>query len=200
MPFDAEFQTVTINELKAPALSYLDLVKAQQNITANLYGSMPPPMMVEPGGSVQGCTCSSCERTRIEMRKPLSPSVKARDIALLKAARERINRGWCRGAVVYGNKVCAMGALLFAMRGGDTTFAGVAMGEEAELNRLANYLPGMGHIGALVSFNDSPGRRKEEVLNLFDVGIARLERGALEPPRYPGPTRINSAAWTGIDL
>lgn len=92
-------------------------------------------------------------------------------IVNLKKARQLIaERGWIQGAGGDLDRgVCAYSAVYFAKGESYATFA-----EEIQLART---LPdsNFSTLSKIITFNDTEGRTKEEVLKLFDDTIARLE-------------------------
>lgn len=105
-----------------------------------------------------------------------------RELELLKAARAKIELGWCQNANArdkYGDDVspnypeavqwCIIGATL------------AVAGNVAVVSRMQDMLKlsaGIGDVpftNSLSWFNDKPGRTKYQVLALFDEAIGRVE-------------------------
>ncbi len=84
-------------------------------------------------------------------------------VRVLRAARERIERGWCQGTGLdeRGN-VCALAALGGQFRDGQTMFADRAM------RLLRDAIGGR----CVPEWNDAPGRTKSDVLAAYDRAIA----------------------------
>lgn len=89
-------------------------------------------------------------------------------VEVLKAARERIERGWCQGtAAIFANDGleptawCAIGAISWSTKTEGT--CGLAV------DALKSYID-----GPLSDWNDAEGRTQFDVLNLFDKAIGEL--------------------------
>lgn len=88
-------------------------------------------------------------------------------VEVLKAARGRIEKGWCQGIgrIVNDNGIaiawCAVGA---------TAQGQEDLGADADL-----YLECVIGTHAITSWNDAPGRTQAEVIAAFDKAIALAE-------------------------
>jgi hypothetical protein len=92
-------------------------------------------------------------------------------LEILKAARDKILRGWCQGRMSEaGYKYCALGAL-YAI---DCTQGRLGRSPRAEaINLVSKSLPAEGK--SLSHWNDVAGRTQAEVIDLFDRAIAAEE-------------------------
>lgn len=87
----------------------------------------------------------------------------------LRLGRERVAKGWCQGAFSDGERVCAVGAIIYGGPSGQDTVVGEAW---QVLDGAAFAIGARG----VMTHNDTPGRTQEEVVALFDKAIAlRLE-------------------------
>jgi hypothetical protein len=111
----------------------------------------------------------------IEMEKiKMSKKEKIKSIKMLRKASELLKEvGWCQGSyhkvqngVVVGH--CMLGAIGEAKLSFDSDYyARVA---------VANYLKEKGHSASIATFNDTVGRKKREVLDVFRFTANRLEK------------------------
>jgi len=95
-------------------------------------------------------------------------------ISIFTGAKEIVAEGWCQGNycnVIHGRRCfCAVGAMITASR---------RLGEDVdETDKALQALTG--HAQATrgmttVAFNDTPGRKVEEIIQLFDELIAKGE-------------------------
>jgi hypothetical protein len=101
----------------------------------------------------------------------------AETVELLKAAKVVLNDyGWIQGDT--GNRhvgFCALGAVREAATGQDFGIAAMILRPNAydalvDASRSEALVP-------VSTFNDTPGRTKDEVLALFDRAIAQVESG-----------------------
>jgi len=99
---------------------------------------------------------------------------------VLKKGRSRIEQGWGQRKLLdkYGN-YCIVGAidyiddLGYAPDGRPSHAAGMLLALAADLNLSL----GKGLVGPLASWNDTPSRKKEEVLQVFDRAIVKSMEG-----------------------
>lgn len=129
------------------------------------------------------------------------------DLILLKRARNRVAYAWCQRNAYdpHTDGVCFLAALLCAVQ--DLHHPRPHTGiDEAHLERLVRHLGAPFHnIGDVISFNDYPGRKKEEILAILDAAIIRLEW--MKPNKskpisiptnyYAGIPGEGAAAWPG---
>lgn len=91
----------------------------------------------------------------------------------LRAARALVERGWFKGWLTDGQRVCAVGALNIACNG---SAAGIPLDDWERRDAAAALL--RQHLTQEIAyFNDDPETTKQDVLNLFDKALADL--GAL---------------------
>jgi hypothetical protein len=81
-------------------------------------------------------------------------------VTILRAARERIERGWCQGIGSIGHSFCALVAL-------STLFAP----EDALDNEPLRLLRKAVGQERIIEWNDAPGRTKADVLEAFSRAI-----------------------------
>lgn len=99
---------------------------------------------------------------------------------IAKAAQEIETRGWCRGSLQNERgEVCALGALHYAMVGHwDGDYWKNDHQREAVLKVLAAHLPADFEgrypypASRVVSYNNYPGRTKQDMLELFEKAAA----------------------------
>jgi hypothetical protein len=84
-------------------------------------------------------------------------------VEVLRAARAKIERGWCQHAYQVGADVCAMGAILYA--------TDPCRARTGAIDVLAGAIGGKG----ICDWNDSPLRTQAEVLAAFDKAITLAE-------------------------
>lgn len=99
---------------------------------------------------------------------------------LVAQARDELFKGWAKGTLSDGQNVCAVGALRRATMANLQNGAPAVFKEAREaLNLKAGEMSadvGMPFAtGAVESFNDFYGTKKEDVLNLFDKATISLE-------------------------
>ncbi|WP_061290663.1 DUF6197 family protein [Herbidospora cretacea] len=111
-------------------------------------------------------------------------------IALLKTGRRRLTEGgWIQGAFEAGGKYCSLGSIravphvfLNARTGEFAVYWAARNALHATLEKR-DQLPAhddLGFGGSVAWWNDRPERTKEEVIQLFDETIERLERGSAD--------------------
>lgn len=105
-------------------------------------------------------------------------------VELLKAARERVAKGWCQGWFAKdaaGEETleelgdacawCVRGAIYASAKHGEPESVSAEM---ALHDTLKDSGAALSVVGPLEEWNDAPGRTQAEVLDLFDRTIARL--------------------------
>jgi hypothetical protein len=96
-----------------------------------------------------------------------------KDSETLWAARDIIQRGWCKGALsnIYGD-VCLAGAIAQVTGGFILNLPVLAALRETLTGRTDGS-------GSLVHFNDNPNTTKQDVLDLIEKTAIRLEEQGL---------------------
>ena len=179
MPFDAELQTLPPLPKPLPEYTYIDFAKVQ----------------VQPPPKPMSCDCPLC-RPRFFYGGNTNPS-NHEALTMLRRARARIEAGWTKNIMYDGNtnSVCAVGALICAVTGDTIPSQQGIPAVEAVASYLATLLPGIDSASALMSYNDLKFTSKEQVLALFDRGIAKLEATLGVPPM---PARTNYMTFMAV--
>jgi hypothetical protein len=94
-----------------------------------------------------------------------------------RKAIERIERGWCQGASsenVFGEKYVPLDTAVKVCLLTAVTVAQQETKNYSLIHDVAAELVSRGYSNSLVSFNDQPGRTKEEVIELLTVADTRI--------------------------
>lgn len=90
---------------------------------------------------------------------------KCETIRHLQEAKQEIEKGWCQGTLEHRNgSVCALGAHVRVARRRNLSYRHL---EYREIRQFLHDALPPGY-EAIPHYNDTPGRKKEEIMALFD--------------------------------